>query len=296
MVDEVAGMADRERSVGLDQPRQVEAVDVLHGEDDALAEPGGVVGGDDVRVAQPGDGPDLPAEALEHAGAFDDLPPHDLEYLVAAHQRVVSQVDHAHPAPAELLPDLVFGVVGQARRERAGRRRSRGVHALVARRLSGLGLAHHGMACGPLDVADAPEEAIGRHLGDPLPAIRAPLQVLVDGLGQAVVELAQAVRAQGLFRRMRGRVGAHEIGLRVESGHAARANPERITRAVVTKRNERSEVVHHRVTEITEKNSWMPCETSPVPMELSWPILFLSKNFCLLCDLCASVVNHLNSQ
>ena len=75
-------------------------------------------------MPEPGDGPDLAEEALEHPGAFHDLPAHHLEHLVAAHQRVVGQVDHAHAAAAELALDLVVGVVGQARRERAGRGRS----------------------------------------------------------------------------------------------------------------------------------------------------------------------------
>ena len=42
LIDEVAGVADRQRSLGLDQLGQVETLDILHGEDDALAQPGGV--------------------------------------------------------------------------------------------------------------------------------------------------------------------------------------------------------------------------------------------------------------
>ena len=53
-------------------------------------------------MAEPGDGPDLAEEAVEHAGAFDDLPADDLEHLVAAHEAVVREVHHAHPAAAEL--------------------------------------------------------------------------------------------------------------------------------------------------------------------------------------------------
>ena len=34
----VAGMADRQRPLGLDDPGQVESLDVLHGQDEALAE------------------------------------------------------------------------------------------------------------------------------------------------------------------------------------------------------------------------------------------------------------------
>ena len=42
LVDEVAGVGDRQRPLGLDQLGEVEPLDVLHREDDALAEPGGV--------------------------------------------------------------------------------------------------------------------------------------------------------------------------------------------------------------------------------------------------------------
>ena len=95
-----------------------------------------MVCGDDVRVPELGDGPDLSKEAVEHAGAFDDVPPHHLEHLVAAHQRVVGQVDHAHPAAAEFPLDLIIGVVRQARWKRAGRRRSRGFRDVVARHVA----------------------------------------------------------------------------------------------------------------------------------------------------------------
>ena len=60
-----------------------------------------------------------------------------------------------------------------------------------------------------LSVPDPAEEAVGRHLGDPLAAIGALLQVLVDRLGRRVVELAQAERAEGLVGRMEGRDGVH---------------------------------------------------------------------------------------
>ena len=121
LVDEVAGVSHRQRPLGLDHLGQVETFDVLHREDDALAQPDGGVRRDDVRVAELGDGPDLAEEAFEHPGAFHDLPPHHLEHLVAAHQLVVGQVDHAHAAPAEFPLDLVIGVVGQSRRQRVGR-------------------------------------------------------------------------------------------------------------------------------------------------------------------------------
>ena len=123
LVDEVAGVGHRQRPLGLDQLGQVEPLDVLHREDDALAEPEGRVGRDDVGVAEPGDGADLAEEAVEHAGAFDDLPADDLEHLVAAHERVVGQVDDAHAAAAQLADDLVVGMIGQPRRQVIGRGR-----------------------------------------------------------------------------------------------------------------------------------------------------------------------------
>ena len=39
--------------------------------------------------------------------------PDDLEDLVAAHEAIVGEVDHAHAAAAQLADDLVVGMVGQ---------------------------------------------------------------------------------------------------------------------------------------------------------------------------------------
>src|SRR5262249_38019533 len=74
--------------------------------------------------------------------------------------------------------------------------------------------------------------------GDTPPAIRAALQVTTDRLGRGVVEPARAVGEQGLVGRMQGGLGVHEIGLRVKSGHARRAVPQWITKALVTKRED----------------------------------------------------------
>ena len=115
LLNEVAGVADGHRSAGLDHPGQVQAVDVLHGEDQALAAAKRGVGGDDVGVAKLSDGADLAEKAIHHARALDDVPAHDLEDLVASHQAVVGQVDHAHAASAQLAEDLVVGVVGKLR-------------------------------------------------------------------------------------------------------------------------------------------------------------------------------------
>ena len=73
----------------------------------------------------------------------------------------------------------------------------------------------------PSGVADPLEEAVGRHLGDPFPTIRALLQMLVDRLGRTVVELAQAVRAQGLVGRMDG-LEAASIGRSPGTGRVTR--------------------------------------------------------------------------
>ena len=75
------------------------------------------------------------------SGPVDQVAADDLEHLLAAHQRVLGQVDHAHAAAAQLADDLVVGMVGQARRERVGRGRCRGVRALGALRATGFGPA-----------------------------------------------------------------------------------------------------------------------------------------------------------
>ncbi len=126
------------------------------------------------------------------------MPAHHLEHFVAAHQLVVGQVDHAHAAPAELALDFVIGVVGQARRERVGGDRGRACRSFIALRPVELRLARHRTCLSASGVADPAEKAVGRHLGDPLPALGALLQMLVDGLGRTIVELAQAEGAQGL--------------------------------------------------------------------------------------------------
>ncbi len=122
LVDEVGGVGHRERPLGLDELGQVEPLDVLHREDQAAVEAEGGVGGDDVGVAELGHGADLALEAVEDAGALDDVAADDLEDLVAAHHGVVGEVDDAHAAPAEFALDLVVGVVGQAGGEGVGRR------------------------------------------------------------------------------------------------------------------------------------------------------------------------------
>ena len=98
LVDEIAGVADRNRPPGPDQAAEVQPRGVLHGEDEAAAAADGGVGADDVGVAEPGDGPDLPQEALGHLGIGGDLRADDLEDLLAVHDAVVGQVDDPHAA------------------------------------------------------------------------------------------------------------------------------------------------------------------------------------------------------
>ncbi len=102
--------------------RQVEAFDVLHGQDEALAEPAGGIGRDNVGVMQPGRIADLGEEAVHHVGVVDEVGTDDLEDLLPAHEAVAGEVDDAHAAVAELAEDFIVGVVGQPRGERADRR------------------------------------------------------------------------------------------------------------------------------------------------------------------------------
>ncbi len=116
-------MADGQRPLGLDHLGQVEALDVLHGQDQALAEPAGGIGGDDVGMVQPGRMADLGEEAVHHAGAVDEVAADDLEDFVPCHEAVAGEVDDAHAALAELAEDFVVGVVDQPLGQRADRRR-----------------------------------------------------------------------------------------------------------------------------------------------------------------------------
>ena len=83
------------------------------------------VGGDDVGVLKLRRGADLAQESLEHALAVQEVRADDLEHLLPAHHPVLGQVDDAHAAAAQLAEDLVVRMLGQARRQGAGRRRRR---------------------------------------------------------------------------------------------------------------------------------------------------------------------------
>ncbi len=226
LVGEVAGMSDRLRTLGLDQPRQVETLDVFHRQDEALAEPCGVVGRDDVGVAKPGRRADLAEEAVDHTGEVDEVASDDLEDLQSAHEPILGQVDHAHPAAPQLADDLIVGVVGQARGDRMSRRRSGPGHAPVDHREAVDGGDRGIPRAGPdPGVAEPAEEAVGRRLGDAAAAVRALLKMQPYGSGRGVIEPAEAVGVQDLVGRMEGLRRAHGTGLRVESGPRRTRSP-----------------------------------------------------------------------
>src|SRR6185295_3863328 len=62
---------------------------------------------------------DLAEKAVAHAAAVDPLEVHDLEYLLAAHELVFSEVHDPHTAPAQLAQDLEVRKLEQFRRSRA---------------------------------------------------------------------------------------------------------------------------------------------------------------------------------
>ena len=110
-------MADRQRTLGFDHASQVEALGVLHREDQAFAGAEGGIGGDDIGMLEARHGADFAEEAFEHAGGFDDLAADDLEDLVAAQDVVVREEDQSHSAAAQLTDDLVVGVFRQLLRD-----------------------------------------------------------------------------------------------------------------------------------------------------------------------------------
>ena len=125
LVDEVTRVAQGHRPPRLYHPGQIQALRVLHGENEARAAAEGGVGGDDVGVLEPGDGADLTQEAVEDAGSFDDFAADQLEHLVSAQETVVGEEDDPHSAATQLADDLVVGVVGQLTGKRAHRVRGR---------------------------------------------------------------------------------------------------------------------------------------------------------------------------
>ena len=122
LVHEIACLGHRERTALVDELGQVVALNVLHREDEALADPRRRVGGDDVAVIELRRGADLTEKPLQHALAVQEVRTDDLENFLAAHEPVLGQVDDAHAAASQLAEDFVIRVVGQARRQCAGRR------------------------------------------------------------------------------------------------------------------------------------------------------------------------------
>ena len=82
--------------------------------------------------------------------------------------------------------------------------------SLFNRRTAGLRLARRRLARRLLGVPDPVEEAVGRHLGDPFPAVAAVHQMFVDRLGRTSSSLPRPIRAQGLVGRVRD--GTASIG------------------------------------------------------------------------------------
>ncbi len=90
------------------------------GEDQAAAGPEGEIGGDDVGMPEPGDGADLAEEAVEHAGAVDDVAADEFEDLITAHDLIVGEEDQSHRAAAQLADDFVVGDARQFGWDRIG--------------------------------------------------------------------------------------------------------------------------------------------------------------------------------
>ncbi len=196
LIDEIAGIRHRQRTARFHQLREVFPLDILHRQDDALAEPRGRVSGDDVLVLQLRGRLDLAEEAVEHAGAIDKVTADHLEYFHPLQQQVLGQVNHSHAASPQLADDLEIGVVGQPRRQRIGRWRGADGHLAGDRARS-------------VRIAEPSQEAVARHPGDPSLAFRADFQVLDHRFGRAVVQLPEPEIAQRLIGWMEGSSGAH---------------------------------------------------------------------------------------
>ena len=82
--------------LALTSAGQVEALDVFHGEDQAVAGAEGGIGGDDVGMPEAGDDADLAQEPFEGVGCIDEIGADDLEDLVTAHDVIVGEKDQPH--------------------------------------------------------------------------------------------------------------------------------------------------------------------------------------------------------
>ena len=205
LVDVLAGVGNRQRPLRLDDPGQVEAVDILHGQDQALAEAEARVGGDNVRMSQPGRIPHLADEAVEDTPSLQQVAADDLEDLQPPHERVLGEVDHTHAPLPQLAEDLVVRVVGQPRGQVAWRSwhrpaRYRPQHREAVercRRLRRCRTVLHRLG------------AVGGQRSDPTPAIRTVPEVLLNRRGCRAVELAQGKCLQDGARRMRSEMSIH---------------------------------------------------------------------------------------
>src|SRR5262249_7900437 len=101
-----------------------------------------------------------------------------------------------------------------ARRQRTGRGRRRRARAAVEQGETGRRGDEGSVRIGPAPwVAEPVENAVRGELADPAAAGRTRLQVLVDRFGRGIVELAQAVRREGLVGGVTGWSGVHRVGL-----------------------------------------------------------------------------------
>ena len=91
LVHVVAGMGERQGTAGLDHLRQVEALDMLHCQDEALADAAGRAGSHDVGVMQPGRVVDSGEEAIEHTTAVDQVAADNFEHFRSSNERVLGE-------------------------------------------------------------------------------------------------------------------------------------------------------------------------------------------------------------
>jgi hypothetical protein len=206
-----AGMRHRQRSVRFHHGGEVLALDVLHGEDQQIAQLQSAVGGNHVDVVELGRRADLPQETFDRAGPIQQRFGDDLEDFEAVHQLVLGQVDDAHAAAAEFAEDLVLRVVGQLRRQvkEGGRTRWRfGPAVDPGERLGG-----SGSGASTVGLAETVEEIVAGQRGHDLATVGAEVQMGHQRPARILVQFAQAERFQNLVGRMRGASRFHCQGL-----------------------------------------------------------------------------------
>ncbi len=141
---------------------------------------------DDVGVVQLCCRLDFSQEAVAHPRAGEHFPVQNLEDFQPIHQRISNQVDVSHSPPAEDPDDLVVLVSGELRQKRR-RRLVRGQGTIrTARRRRQLRLGDHRRS--GLGLAKKSDKIIGGEFFDPASTRGALFQVLVDGIGDCVVE------------------------------------------------------------------------------------------------------------